>query len=108
MVFLGMGEDGHTASLFPAPHPEDPGASEGAVRGANAPAYVAVVGAKPPPRRVSLTYESLSAAESVMALVSGRGKAATLARVLIGEGALPMGRVLRERGYTTVWTDSFF
>ncbi len=108
MVFLGMGEDGHTASLFPEspaiqPHVigDEPG--KGQLQ-----AYVAVVGPKPPPNRVSLTYESLSAAESVWALISGSGKGAPLTRVLLGEEELPMGRVVRERASTVLWTDAFF
>lgn len=108
MVFLGMGEDGHTASLFPESPLEQTRASGAVAQTTDARSYVAVVGPKPPPKRVSLTYESLRAAESVDVLVSGRGKACTLARVLLAEGAKPMGRVLKERASTVIWTDSFF
>jgi 6-phosphogluconolactonase len=108
MVFLGMGEDGHTASLFPGAHIQKHEDGNAEVCGTQAGAYIAVVGPKPPPRRVSLTYESLRSAAEVWALVSGRGKASTLARVLAGEGAEPMGRVLKERAETVIWTDSFF
>lgn len=108
MIFLGMGEDGHTASLFPGADTRDSSQHKPEERGLKPRAYVAVVGPKPPPRRVSLTYEALKAAESVCVLVSGPGKASTLARVLLGEGAEPMARVLKERASTVIWTDSFF
>jgi 6-phosphogluconolactonase len=75
VVVLGIGEDGHTASLFPG----NPALS---VRGRS---VVAVHDApKPPPDRVSLTLEVLRAARSCVLLASGADKAAPLARVLSG------------------------
>ena len=67
LVLLGLGEDGHTASLFPA---HEIGAS------ADAPAVLFVVDApKPPPRRISLSAQRLSAARQVMFLITGHNKA---------------------------------
>ena len=66
LVLLGLGEDGHTASLFP-------GHELG--NAPNAPATIAVFDApKPPPERVSLSARRLSSARQVMFLVTGEAK----------------------------------
>lgn len=63
LVLLGLGEDGHTASLFPG-KPWDDGNAAIAVN--HAP--------KPPAERVSISASRLSAARQVLFLVSGEGK----------------------------------
>jgi len=71
LVLLGLGEDGHTASLFPG---HEWGESE------SAPAALAVRDApKPPPERVSLSAWRLARARRVLFLVTGAGKRAALA-----------------------------
>jgi 6-phosphogluconolactonase len=66
LVLLGLGEDGHTASLFPG---HDMGATIAA------PDALAVFDApKPPPERVSLSAQRLSATRELVFLVSGEGK----------------------------------
>ncbi len=66
LVVLGLGEDGHTASLFPN---HDLGNT------LSAPNAIAVLDApKPPPQRVSLSAQRLSAARQVMFLVTGAAK----------------------------------
>ncbi len=96
VVLLGIGEDGHTASLFPHN-------SALAVRGA---AVVAVHDApKPPPDRVSLSLEVLRRARATILLAAGPGKADALARALgPADPAVPSS--LLERAHLTVIADS--
>ncbi len=63
MVLLGLGEDGHTASLFPGQTSED---AADVLAVSQAP--------KPPPERVSLSARRLSDASMVLFLVAGAGK----------------------------------
>lgn len=82
IVLLGMGEDGHTASLFPG---------NPAVRAEGV--AVAVFDApKPPPERVSLSLATLNAARHKLFLVAGAGKRDALARIAQGE-ALPAAQI---------------
>jgi 6-phosphogluconolactonase len=89
ILLLGIGEDGHTASLFP----HNPAL---AVRGV---AAVAVHDApKPPPDRVSLSLELLRGARSTILLASGSGKSDALARALAQpDPAVPASLLERER-----------
>lgn len=82
LMLLGMGEDGHTASLFP----DNPAIeSEAAV----VPVFDAP---KPPAERVSLGINTLNAARQKIFLVAGSGKRAALERILQGN-SLPAARV---------------
>jgi 6-phosphogluconolactonase len=83
VVLLGMGPDGHTASLFPG-HP----ALEEQKR-----RVLAVVGPKPPPWRMTLTLPVLLSARAVLNLVAGAGKADAVRRALAGDVSLPAARV---------------
>lgn len=81
LVLLGLGEDGHTASLFPGQaHP----AERLVVPVHDAP--------KPPPERVSLNYGALSAARGVLFLVTGESKRQALADWRRGR-AIPASRI---------------
>jgi 6-phosphogluconolactonase len=82
VVVLGMGEDGHTASLFPG----NVALAEQKRR------VLAVVGPKPPPWRLTLTLPVLQAARHVLGVVAGAGKQDAVRRVLAGED-LPSARV---------------
>lgn len=76
IALLGMGPDGHTASLFPG-HPQLD-ASPGAM------AVSVLDSPKPPPARVTLTPEALNRAANAIFLVSGADKAARVREALRG------------------------
>jgi 6-phosphogluconolactonase len=81
LVLLGMGEDGHTASLFPGQaHTE----SESVHAVHDAP--------KPPPERVSLSRSALGDAREILILVTGEGKRDALRRWRAGE-PLPVASI---------------
>ncbi|MFZ5890770.1 MAG: 6-phosphogluconolactonase [Myxococcota bacterium] len=75
VLVLGVGEDGHTASLFPG----SSALFEATRR------VLPVIGPKPPPQRLTITPPVLKAARSVVVLAAGAGKAPAVARALEGE-----------------------
>jgi 6-phosphogluconolactonase len=89
MVLLGLGEDGHTASLFPAHEWGD---------GPDAPLALAVHDApKPPPERISLSVRCLNAAERVLFIVTGASKQAAVSQWR-GGVAIPAAAIAPEKG----------
>lgn len=90
VVLLGVGTDGHTASLFP----DDPALGEHH-------AWVRAVRRSDPPARLSLTLPVLRSARSVAFLVSGQDKADVMHRLAAGEQGLPAAQVQGEE--QTVW-----
>jgi 6-phosphogluconolactonase len=91
LVHLGLGSDGHTASLVP----EDPALE---VTGAD----VSVTGAYRGRRRMTLTYPTLDRARRVLWLVTGPDKASVFARLLAGDHTIPAGRVRQDRALMLV------
>lgn len=77
LVMLGIGPDGHVASLFPR-HPALEVSDRTAVGVTDSP--------KPPPARVSLTLPTLNRARAVWFLASGESKADAVARALDAGG----------------------
>lgn len=94
LAFLGVGEDGHVASLFP-----------GACLPSHPPSFYPVIGPKPPPQRITLSYEMLFITEKVWVLASGAGKELVVQASLNGNDALPLGKVLKGRLHSKVFTD---
>jgi 6-phosphogluconolactonase len=90
VVVLGMGEDGHVASLFPG--------DESGFGGADEHRFVAVKGPGGEPR-VSLSADSLTGAKHLYLLLKGARKQAVLAAA-VGSG-LPVARILAGRADAT-------
>jgi 6-phosphogluconolactonase len=82
VVHLGLGADGHTASLVPG----DPVL---AVDGAD----VALSGSYAGRVRMTLTYPAIDRARALLWLVTGADKRAALPRLLAGDRSIPAGRV---------------
>jgi 6-phosphogluconolactonase len=86
LVHLGLGPDGHTASLVPGDPVLD-------VTDAD----VAVTGTYQGWRRMTLTYPILNRARRILWLVTGEEKAGMLARLRAGDQTVPAGRVRQDR-----------
>ena len=84
IIHLGMGEDGHTASLFPG---------SPALEERQALVYYVHDAPKPPPERVTLTLPVINAARAVLFMVQGESKREALARVLQRDPSLPASLV---------------
>lgn len=89
LILLGMGEDGHIASLFPNATPE--------ILNCPAPFLAVDNSPKPPPQRISLSYAAIAAARQVWVLVSGAGKEAAFRESLKSDGRTPLARVIQAR-----------
>jgi 6-phosphogluconolactonase len=100
LIFLGMGEDGHIASLFQNAKPVSTNSAECKE------SFLFVADSpKPPPRRISLTFNAIAVAKEVWVLASGSGKETALKYSLGGTGQTPLGRVIGLRKSTKVFSD---
>ena len=87
VVMLGMGEDGHIASLIPG----DPGLEDALATADLIRAVPAGLG-KPPLARITLSLSALANARAIFLLISGAKKHEVMARALTG-GNLPVARL---------------
>jgi 6-phosphogluconolactonase len=96
-TLLGLGEDGHVASLFPG----------SPALGETTRLVVAVKGApKPPPVRITMTLAAIRQSRAVHVLVSGASKREALSRALHEDPpVVPGGLVRSEAGFATWWVD---
>ena len=93
VLMLGVGEDGHVASLFPGmPALFDERAVVG-VRGAP----------KPPPTRLSLTFSSIASAHEVWLITAGAGKAAAVNLAVSGAGPVEIPAAGAHGRQRTLW-----
>ncbi len=93
VTFLGLGEDGHTASLFP----------QTAVLAERNLWAAAVIGAKAEPR-ITLTYPTLESSRHAAFLVQGQDKRGILQRLRAGDQSLPAAR-LKPAGQLHIFAD---
>ncbi len=96
VVLLGMGEDGHTASLFPG--------HDWGLAAESADALAVQDAPKPPPERVSLSAARLNRSTRVWFVITGSGKRHALRRWASGE-TLPVAAV-QGRQQTVAWVDA--
>jgi 6-phosphogluconolactonase len=95
VALLGVGEDGHVASLFPGREPPE---AAWVAAEPNAP--------KPPRERVTMTYGTLAAASVVCIAAIGASKAAILHSLLVAPSPeLPASRVVASARTTWVFAD---
>jgi 6-phosphogluconolactonase len=97
LIFLGMGEDGHVASLFPGAPPE--------VLNCAVPFLAIENSPKPPPRRISLSYAAITAARQVWVLVSGAGKEAALRESLLPGDQTSLAKVIQSRSSVRIFSN---
>ena len=94
IVLLGVGPDGHVASLFPG-HPQQQAGDSIAVAIHGSP--------KPPPTRISLTAECLSRSRQVWFIVAGQDKADAVAKGVVGVTAAQSSTGLVRGQERTLW-----
>lgn len=97
-LWLGMGEDGHTLSLFPN-HPSSLQKTDRLV----IPVHDSP---KPPSDRISLSYAALAGVETAIAFISGSSKASIVASIASGDHDLPIvvaSKIIENAGGHVVW-----
>jgi 6-phosphogluconolactonase len=91
LVLLGIGDDGHTASLFPG----SPALDETERN------VIPATGPKPPPQRITMTFPLINAARHVAFLIEGTAKLPLVEEIVAGQSTLPAARVRPANGAVT-------
>jgi 6-phosphogluconolactonase len=94
VILLGIGPDGHCASLFPG-HP--------ATRETNASVVAVLNSPKPPPTRTSFTFRALDSANEVWFIASGSGKAEAVELACSAAGPHPVPSAEPRGQHRTLW-----
>lgn len=94
VLLLGVGPDGHCASLFP----EHPG-----VHDESGPVIAVRNSPKPPPNRISLSFPGLAAANEIWFVAAGTGKAEAVALALSGAGRVQVPSAGPRGRFRTLW-----
>jgi 6-phosphogluconolactonase len=91
LILLGLGEDGHTASLFPG----SPALAETERN------VIPATGPKPPPQRITMTFPLINAARHVAFLAEGAAKLPLIEEITSGGSPLPAAAVRPVDGAVT-------
>ena len=95
VIFLGVGDDGHTASLFPGqPYLDDLSSI-----------VLQTTSPKPPYQRITLGMAPLIAAKTVIVIIAGEGKKPIFKRLVEKDLDLPIAKVLSRRKNSQVWVE---
>jgi 6-phosphogluconolactonase len=92
LVHLGLGPDGHTASLVPGDPVFDVGGAD-----------VGLTAVYQGRRRMTLTYPLINRSRRILWLVSGSEKAGMLVRLRDGDPSIPAGRVRRDQALVVAY-----
>jgi len=100
VLILGMGEDGHTASLFPCSEQIKAGLDR-----SKADRYIAVQPTTAPHQRMSLTLDAILTSQNIFLHLTGAGKKAVLEQALAGDDPLemPIRAVLQNASVELMW-----
>ncbi len=95
VIFLGVGDDGHTASLFPGSNAVDDISS----------IVLETRSPKPPVERITLGSKVISDANDVITIIAGKEKSEIVSRIIGGDESLPIVRVLSRRKQSKIYIE---
>jgi 6-phosphogluconolactonase len=96
LIFLGMGTDGHTASLFPETHALDE--TSASVMANSVPQLNTT--------RITLTYPVLMAAKKIILIATGKEKQMLIHKIIAGSTSYPISKIIEAHSNMEWYTDS--